>query len=96
MTIEKNNRGCISGVLCDRYSESTQNRRIVHIDFYNIFGLGLCRFWVVLQYLVYKDVRFKNNANMIEIPNAVVFAEACFFAEIDLHYPNENESKEKP
>ena len=75
--------------MSNRYIESHEYTKMLHIDATNLHG------WSMSQYLPYKDIRFKNDVNIIEILETDDCAETGYFVEVDLHYPNELKEKSK-
>ena len=75
--------------MSNRYIESHEYTKMLHIDATNLHG------WSMSQYLPYKDIRFKNDVNIVETLETDDCAETGYFVEVDLHYPNELKEKSK-
>ena len=61
MLLENNIRGGISSVMGDRYVKSDENKKILYVDAYNLYGHSMS------QPLPYDEIKFDNNVKLEDI-----------------------------
>ena len=89
LLLEDNIRCGISSVMGDRYVKSDENKKILNIDAYNLYG------WAMSQYLPYDDIKFDGDVKLEDILNTSDDCEVGYFVEVDLNYPEGIREKTK-
>ena len=95
LLIENNIRGGISSVMGDRNVESDQNKKILYIDAFNLYGYSMS------QMLPYDEIEmWHGHADhymnwLEEILNTPDDSDIGYFLEVDLKYPDNIKEKTK-
>ena len=89
---ENNIRGGISSVMGDRYIKSHDNKNILYIDAYNLYGHSMS------EPLPYDEIKFDKNVYLEDILNTPDDSDNGYFIEVDLKYPDniKDETKNFP
>ena len=98
LLLENNIRGGISSVMCDRFVESNENKKILYIDANNLYG------WAMSQYLptgafekLYFPQEYGEATQLEQIVEVLRFIPDNnpygFFKECDIEYPAEIKEK---
>ena len=86
---ENNIRGGISSVMCDRYVESDENKKIFFIDATNLYGHSSS------QMLPYDETKFEKDICLEEILNTPDDNQIGYFLEVNLKYLDNRKEKTK-
>ena len=88
MLLENNIRGGISSVMGNRYVQSDENKKILHIDANNLYGHSMS------ELLPFDEIKY-NNIKLEDILNTPDDSDIGYFIEIDLKYPDKLKEKTK-
>ena len=86
---ENNILGGISSIISDRYVKSSDNKKILYIDAYNLCGHSMS------EPLPYDEIKFEKNVELENILNTPDDSDIGYFIEVDLTYPNNIKEKTK-
>ena len=89
LLLENNIRGGVSSVMSDRYIQSDENKKILHIDATNLYGHSMS------EPLLYDDIKFDRDINLEDILNTTDGSDIGYFIEVDLKYPDNIKEKTK-
>ena len=89
LLLENNIRGAISSVMGDRYVQSGENKKILHVDANNLYGHSMS------QPLPFDELKFDNNVKLEDILNTPDDSNIGYFIEVDLTDPNNIKQKTK-
>ena len=87
--IENNIRAGVSGVMCDRYLNSNEKKKILYKDANNLYG------WAMSQHLPYDEIKFDRNVKLEEILKTPDDSDIGYFIEVDLTCPDNIKEKTK-
>ena len=82
-------RGVINSVMGDRFLNSDDNEKILHIDANNLYGHSLS------QPIPNDETKFEMNFNLEEILNTPDDSDVGYLVEVDLSYPDIIKEKTK-
>ena len=80
--LENNIGGGISSVMGDRYVKSNENKKILYIDAFNLYGHSMS------QPIPYDETKFEKNVKLKDIINTPDDSDFGYFIEVDLKYPD--------
>ena len=89
LLLEKNIRGGISSVMGDRYVISDENKKILYVGAFNLYGHSMS------EPLPYDEIKFDNNVKLEDILNTPDNNDIGYFIEFDLKYPDKIKGKTK-
>ena len=95
LTLENNIRGGISSVMGDRYVKSDENKKILYMDFTNIYG------YFMSQPLPYDEIEMWHGHPDIyknwleEFLNTPDVSDIGYFVEVDSRYPGNSKEETK-
>ena len=95
LLIENNTRGGISSIMGDRYVKSDENKKIIHIDYNNLYGLSMSQplpYDETEMWHGHPDLYMKRLEEILKTPDD---SDIGYFIEVDLKYPDNIKEKTK-
>ena len=89
LLLDNNFRGGISSVKGDRYVKSDENKKILYVDAFNLYG------WAMSQSLPYDEIKFETCVTLEDILNTPSDNDIGYFPEVDSRNPYNIKQKTK-
>ena len=81
-------RGGISSVMGDCDVTSDENKKILYVDAYNLYGHSMC------QLLPFDEIKFDKNVGLEDILKTPDDSDIGYFIEVDLKYSDKKKRKQ--